>query len=243
MVDRMKVVFPFEVELYRREGIDVEFVGHPLVESIRCTSTREEFCKARGLGPDRKLLALIPGSRKQEVEKILPTMISAALRLQQSHGVQAAIGVAPALGQDFLKQFVPGGSAIKFIEYGTYDLMKHADAAIVTSGTATLETGWFATPMVVVYKTSSLTYLIGRLLIDVPSIGLVNIVAGKKIVPEFIQHEMNTANLTRAVGKILEDQNYAATMRSELSVIKEKLGGPGASARVAEGVLQLANAA
>ena len=243
VVDRMKVVFPFEVDLYRREGIDVEFVGHPLVETIGCSSTREEFCTARGLSPDRRLLALLPGSRKQEVEKILPTMISAALRLQQSHDVQTAIGIAPALGQNFLKQFVPGGSSIKFIEHGTYDLMKHADAAMVTSGTATLETGWFATPMVVVYKTSSLTYLIGRLLIDVPYIGLVNIVAGKKVVPEFIQHEMNANNLANAVGRILDDPSYAAAMRSELSEIRQNLGVPGASARVADGVLQLASAA
>jgi lipid-A-disaccharide synthase len=120
--------------------------------------------------------------------------------------------------------------------------MKHADAAMVTSGTATLETGWFATPMVVVYKTSSLTYLIGRLLINVSSIGLVNIVAGKRVVPEFIQHEMNTDNLVKAVGRILEDQEYASTMRSELSEIRQKLGAPGASARVADAVLQLASA-
>ncbi len=243
VVDRMKVVFPFEVELYRREGIDVEFVGHPLVETIRCSSTRAEFCKARGLNPDRKLLALLPGSRTQEVEKILPTMIHAALRLQQTHGVQAAVGVAPALDPNFLRQFAPADSAISFVEHGAHDLMKHAEAAIVTSGTATLETGWFATPMVVVYKTSPLTYLIGRLLVDVPHIGLVNIVAGKGIVPELIQHEMNSENLVRAVGRILENQNYADTMRSELSVIKQKLGGPGASARVAEGILQLASAA
>jgi len=243
VVDRMKVVFPFEVDVYRREGIDAEFVGHPLVETIRSSLTRAELCGAAGLNPDRKLLALLPGSRKQEVEKILPTMISAALRLQHSYGVQAAIGVAPALDQNFLRQFVPGGSDVRFIEDSTYDLMKHADAAIVTSGTATLETGWFATPMVVVYKTSWLTYLIGRLLIDVSSIGLVNIVAGKSVVPEFIQHEMNSNNLVKAVGKILEDQDYVAAMRSELAEIKKKLGVPGASARVAEGILQLASAA
>ena len=243
VVDQMKVVFPFEVELYRKEGIDVEFVGHPLVENMRSSSTRADFFEAKGLDPKRKLLALLPGSRKQEVEKILPTMIDAALRLQQKDNVQAAIGVASSLGVTFVKQFVPLDSGVTIVEDGTYDLMKHADAAIVTSGTATLETGWFATPMVVVYRTSSLTYLIGRLLIDVPYIGLVNIVAGKKVVPEFIQHEMNATNLASAVGKILEDRNYAAAMREGLSVINKKLGAPGASARVADGIIRLAEAA
>ena len=243
LVDQMKVVFPFEEESYKRDGIDVEFVGHPLVETVESSSTRGEFFAMTKLEGGRKLLALFPGSRKQEVEKILPTMISAALRLQQSNGVQVAIGAAPALNAGFLRRFIPAGAAITLVENGTHDLMHHADAAIVTSGTATLEAGWFCTPMVVVYKTSPLTYLIGRMLVDVPHIGLVNIVAGKGVVPEFIQHEMSVENLVRAVGKIIENDEYASAMRSELSVIKTKLGGPGASMRVAESIIALGEAA
>ena len=243
VIDKMKVVFPFEVEVYHKEGINVEFVGHPLVETIGSSLSREGFCNAHSLNAGRKVLALLPGSRKQEVENILPTMLRAAATLVQSHGVQVAVGVAPALGAAFIRQFIPHGAAVTLVEDGTHDLMAHADAAIVTSGTATLETGWFGTPMVVVYRTSALTYLIGRLLVDVPHIGLVNIVAGKGVVPEFIQHEMNESNLVKAVGKILQDDGYAASMRSELSLIKKKLGGPGASARVAKGIINLAEAA
>jgi lipid-A-disaccharide synthase len=243
LINQMKVVFPFEVEIYRREGIDVEFVGHPLVETIGSSATREDFLARTGLDKGRKLLALFPGSRKQEIEKILPTMVGAALRLQRSHGVQVAIGAAPTLNADFLQRFILPDAAIRLVENGTHDLMRHADAAIVTSGTATLETGWFCTPMVVVYRTSPLTYFIGRMLVDVPHIGLVNIVAGKSVVPEFIQHKMSVERLVHAVGKILDNDEYARTMRSELSVIKARLGGPGASVRVAEGIIALAEAA
>jgi lipid-A-disaccharide synthase len=129
------------------------------------------------------------------------------------------------------------------VENGTYDLMAYADAAIVTSGTATLETGWFGTPMAVVYRTSPLTYFIGRLLVDVRSIGLVNIVAGQNIVPEFIQGSMTAGNLVKAVGRFLDDESLMTSVRRELSVIREKLGGPGASGRVARGILSLAGAA
>jgi lipid-A-disaccharide synthase len=121
--------------------------------------------------------------------------------------------------------------------------MAYADAAIVTSGTATLETGWFGTPMAVVYRTSPLTYFIGRLLVDVRSIGLVNIVAGKNIVPEFIQGSLTAGNLVKAVGRFLDDESLMTSVRRELSVIREKLGGPGASGRVARGILSLAGAA
>jgi lipid-A-disaccharide synthase len=241
LVDRMKVVFPFEVELYRREGIDVEFFGHPLAEHIGTTSTREEFFRRAGLDPSKKLLGLFPGSRRQEIERILPVVSRAAASLCASGNLQAAIGVAPNLGKEFLDGFRFPGAVM--VENGTYDLMAYADAAIVTSGTATLETGWFGTPMAVVYRTSPLTYAIGRLLVDVRSIGLVNIVAGRVIVPEFIQGDMTVANVASAVGRFLDDGALAAETRRNLAVIREKLGGPGASERVARGILSLAEAA
>ena len=243
LVDRMKVVFPFEVDLYKREGVDVEFVGHPLVESMGNVQTKEQFFLAHRLKPDKKLLGLFPGSRKQEIEHILPVMARAAERVARIHDVQIALGVAPVLGTEFLRQFIPKDSAITFIEDGTHDLMCYADAAVVTSGTATLETGWFGTPMVVVYKTSPLTFLIGRMLVHVSNIGLVNIVAGTPVVPELIQHAMTAENIAREVGRMLDTTTYAATMRSALSVIKSKLGKPGASARVADGIIALGEAA
>ncbi|MER3524508.1 MAG: lipid-A-disaccharide synthase [Ignavibacteria bacterium] len=238
LVDRMKVVFPFEVELYRREGIHVEFVGHPLAEHIGARSTREEFFRTRGFDPAKKLLALLPGSRRQEIETIFPTMVRVARRLREHLDVHVAVGVAPNLGTEPLRCIV-GDSAVHLIEHGTYDVMAHADCAIVTSGTATLETGWFGTPMMVVYKTSPVTYAIGRALVGVPYIGLVNIVAGKKIVPEFVQHNMSEANLVREAERQLTDTAYAQRLRDELAVVKSMLGPPGASARVAESIIDL----
>ena len=243
LVDRMKVVFPFEVEIYRNEGIDVEFVGHPLAEHIGTSCTRAEFFRRNGLDPSEKLLGLFPGSRRQEIERILPVISRAADLLCTGRELQVAIGVAPNLGKEFVGRFTGAGSRAVMVEDGTYDLMAYADAAIVTSGTATLEAGWFGTPMAVVYRTSPLTYCIGRLLVDIRSIGLVNIVAGKSIVPEFIQGAMTAGKLSEAVGRFLDDESLAASVRRELSVIREKLGGPGASGRVARGILSLAGGA
>ena len=122
-VDRMKVVFPFEVELYKKEGINVEFVGHPLAENIGTTTSREEFFRQHELVPGKKLLGLFPGSRQQEIEKIFPTMLAAALQLRKELGVQFAVGVASNLNADFLKSFVPGEAPVLLLEHATYYLM------------------------------------------------------------------------------------------------------------------------
>jgi lipid-A-disaccharide synthase len=243
LVDRMMAVFPFEVDMYRDEGINVEFVGHPLLESVYSGATKEDFCKRHGLDLHRPLLGVFPGSRLQEVERILPVVEKAVHLLQSTTDVQVAVGVASNLGAQVIRDHLTQGSTWVLVENATHDLMKLSDAAIVTSGTATLETGMFATPMVVVYKTSPLTYLIGRLLVDVANIGLVNIVAGKTVVPELVQHHLTVRRLRETVRRLLEDEGYRATMRVELSTIRSKLGSPGASARVAEGIIGLAGAA
>jgi lipid-A-disaccharide synthase len=239
LIDRMKVVFPFEVELYRREGMDVEFVGHPLAEHLSAGGPRAEFLAAHGLDPGKKLVALFPGSRPLEIEKILPAMVDAARRLVRTHGAQAALGVAANLGADAVRRYVPPEAPVAVLEGATHGLMAHADVALVTSGTATLETGWFGTPMIIVYRTSPISYAIGRTLVHLPYIGLVNIVAGKKVVPEFVQREMTAAKLADEAGALLDDPSRAGRMREDLAVIREKLGGPGASDRVARGIIEL----
>lgn len=243
VVDRMKVVFPFEVDLYRQEGIDVEFVGHPLAERIGSSVSRAEFCRAHGFREDGRIVGLFPGSREQEIRNIFPVMIRTAANLVRDPGVQVGVGVAANLGPAILRKYLRADAPVTLVEHATYDLMCHADAAIVTSGTATLETGWFGTPMAVVYRTSAATFFIGKLLVKVPWIGLVNIVAGKKVVPEFVQHDLTADRLGEAMRRILGDHDFAQNMKAELSTIKEKLGGPGASSRVADGILQLARAA
>ena len=237
-VDKMLVVFPFEVELYRKEGIEAEFVGHPLLEELHSHLDRKNFFKRLGLKPGRKLLALLPWSRLQEIENIFPSMLSAARRIAEELEVEVAVGVAPTLQEEYFRNMF-SVDGIQLIKGATYDLMQHADLAIVTSGTATLETACFGTPMMVVYKTSWLTYLIGRLLVRVKNIGLVNIVAGKQIVPEFIQHRASADNLTREAVRLLRDGQALTDMKRELSKLKSLLGERGASKRVAERILQI----
>lgn len=239
LVDQMNVVFPFEVEIYRRAGIPVECVGHPLVERLGASQDREAFRASLGVRPDGRLLGLFPGSRMQEIERIFPVMLDAAARVRQETGATVAVGVAANLGREALSGFAGPYRDVQLVEGRTYDLMQHADAGIVTSGTATLEMGWFGTPMAIVYRTSPVTFAIGRMLVDVPAIGLANIVAGQKIVPEFIQHQMTADAVASSVVRMLNDAAYREEMVRGLSVIKERLGGPGASSRVAANVLRL----
>lgn len=241
VVDTMLVIFPFEVDLYRKEGVDAEFVGHPLLEVLRSNLDRKGFFKRYGLDPNKKLLGLFPGSRLQEVENIFPEMLKAARVIEREHGMQAAVAVAPTLDEKQLQPFY-NLEGIHLIKDASYEVMAHSDFALVTSGTATLEMALFGTPMVVVYKTSWPTYLIGRALVRIKNIGLVNIVAGKRIVPELIQHRATGANLAREALKILRDESVLATMRGDLSKVKEQLGEVGASRRVAERVLQTTSA-
>lgn len=243
LVDHMMVVFPFEVEFYRQFGMDVEFVGHPLAERIGSTATRKAFFARYALDPERKLVGLFPGSRLQEIQRILPAMLEGALDLQKRTGVQIAVSVAPNLPPRLVQKMLPLGASVVLIEGSPYDLMKVADAGVVTSGTATLEAGWFGLPMVIVYKTSAITYWIGRALVRVSSIGLANIVAGSAVVPELLQGQVTGRRVSRVLERLTFDQAYASAMRTELGVLKERLGPPGASTRVAERILAVGAAA
>ncbi len=240
VIDEMLVVFPFEVELYRKEGIDVEFVGHPLLEVLDEPQGKDEFCKRYGLNGDTFILGLFPGSRRQEIENIFPAMLGAARLLHNEIGVQIAVGIASVLELDFIKSFVRDDFPVTLIQNATYDVMKNADVALVTSGTATLETACFGTPMIVVYKTSLVTYIIGRLLVRIKNIGLVNIVAGKKIVPELLQWNVTPQRLAGETLKMLHDERSRREISDNLSAVKGKLGTYGASARVADAVLSMA---
>jgi lipid-A-disaccharide synthase len=238
IVDKMLVIFPFEADLYHKEGIDAEFVGHPLLEVLKSGLDRKGFGKRYGLAADKKVLALLPGSRKQEIEMIFPEMLKAARSIAQDEDMEVVVAVAPTLQEDYFRTFY-NLEGVRLVKGASYDVMQNSDFALVTSGTATLETGLFGTPLVVVYKTSWPTYIIGRLLIRVKNIGLVNIVAGKKIVPEFIQHRATASTLSREILAILRNGEKLATMKRELSMVRGKLGEIGASARVAERILQM----
>ncbi len=239
-ITKMLVVFPFEVDIYRDEGIDVEFVGHPLLEVLNEPQGKREFCKRWELDEKGKILGLFPGSRRQEIERIFPAMIGAARILHKQCHVQTVVGVAPSIEPEFLRSFLRDDFPVTLIQNATYDIMKNADVALVTSGTATLETGYYQTPMVIVYKTSFMTYLIGRMMIRIKNIGLVNIVAGKSIVPELIQSHATPQRLAAEASRILTSDSLSNEISESLSVVKEKLGTIGASTRVAEAILSIA---
>jgi lipid-A-disaccharide synthase len=240
LIDKMLVVFPFEVDMYNSEGIDVEFVGHPLLEVLTEPQDRKSFCMRYGLDAEKPIVGLMPGSRRQELERIFPAMLGASRILQKNFGAQPVVALAPTIDLDYVQSFLHDDFPISLVRFATYDVMGNSDVALVTSGTATLETACFKTPMVVVYKTSFLTYIIGRLLVKVSNIGLVNIVAGKRIVPELIQSRATPDRMAREAAKILHDGQLRQKMVQELGIIRERLGTVGASKRVADAICALA---
>jgi lipid-A-disaccharide synthase len=239
VVDKMLVVFPFEEEIYRKKGIDVQFVGHPLLEELNVEFTRDQFCKRHGLDPKNKILALIPGSRRQEIENLFSVMARAAGALQRDERCEIVVAVAPNLRRELFETFVPPGVSLHFAENATHEVMKYAHLAIVTSGTATLETACFETPMVVVYRTSWITYHIARALVRIKNISLVNIVAGKTIVPELVQGDATVPKIVAAVSELFRNEERCFRMRKELSAVKGLLGSLGASTNVAKTILAM----
>jgi len=242
VVDRMAVILPFEEAIYRRAGVDASFVGHPLLDVAQATHSRSETLQRFGLQENVTTVALLPGSRKGEVSRLLPDMLKAARILTEKISpVQFLLPVADTLDVSWMNALIAGANSpeIRLVQGATYDAVAAADVAIVVSGTATLETALLGTPLIVIYSVSALTYMIGRMLISVEHIGLVNIVAGKSVAPELIQHEANPERIAAEVLKILNDAGRRKVMQEELSLLREKLGRPGAAKRVARMALTL----
>ena len=242
LVKAMIVVFPFEVPLYEKAGVDVRFLGHPLMDVVGSDFTQPEARRMLGLDVARRTIALLPGSRKTELMSLLPDMLAAAKILStRFKDLQFILPVAPTVDQGFVRGFVErGGVIVRMVEGKVYDALRASDAAIVTSGTATLETGLMAVPMVIVYRISALTYyLLTKLVSGVKHVGLVNIVAEKRLVPELIQREATPRNMADAVTKMLDDTDYCRRIREGLAEVRMRLGEAGASARAASVVREL----
>jgi lipid-A-disaccharide synthase len=232
-VDRLAVVFPFEPALYATA--DVEFVGHPLLDRVRATRTRDETRRLHGLDPARRLVLLLPGSRVKEVDFLLPELLAAARTLAEPGDVQFALALAHTVSQaDVAARVRASGVDVRVVAGDAYNLMAAADVAIVASGTATLECALLECPMVIVYRVARLTYAIGRLLIrGVRHIGLPNIVAGRTIVPELLQGAARGPEIAAAVRGILDTPGRYATVVTELREVRARLGRGGAAARAA----------
>jgi lipid-A-disaccharide synthase len=238
-VDRMIVLFDFEEEIYRKAGMDVVFVGHPLKDTVRTSLSRAEFFQNNGLDPSRPLLGLLPGSRRQEVSHLLPEMIRAFnLMRAGSPGLQAVLGMAPTLSDQAYRSGLSAAGEIRSVRSQTYEVMAYSDAVLVASGTATLETALLGTPMVILYKMSAGSFFIGRLLVHMENIGLANIVAGKRIVPELLQKDVTAEKIRAAALPLLTESGLRQRTRRDLNAAAEKLGKPGATERAADCILE-----
>lgn len=239
-VDKMLVLFEFEKDFYARFGVDVAWVGHPLTEIARARTSKEEFLRLYGLHAEKLTIGLLPGSREKEVEGLLPVMLKAAdILVKEFPKIQFLVLKAPSLPSALLERFTSRrGCQPVVIDGQTYDGIHACDICMVASGTATLETAILEKPMVVLYKTSFLTWLLAKLLVKIKNIALVNVVAGKRIVPECVQFEATGANVAACLRAIFTDEVLVAGIKSELKKVRDSLGGPGSSARAAAAVLE-----
>jgi lipid-A-disaccharide synthase len=243
LVDKMLVVFPFEEELYKKNNVNVELVGHPLVERINDHKflSRNELTEKFNLN-DKEILLIMPGSREHEVEKIFPETIKAADKVANEFNLQVVVACSSNIDESiFYKQSF--SKNFKVVKSFTYDLMKYSKLGIIKSGTSTLEAGIFELPMVIVYKTSGLTYIIGKNLVRVDNIGMVNIISGEEIVPELIQKDVNAETIYSECKNILTDKTVYQSIKEKLKLLKEKLGSTGASERAAKIIYSLLNEA
>ena len=239
-IEKMMVIFAFEKEFYEKEAVAAEFVGHPLLDVVRPRFSREEFLKLQGLADNKKILALLPGSRQIEVIRNLPVMLKAAGIIKNKFGEDVQFVIAKPkeikgeIYAEILKDCV---LKPKIIEDYPYDCVNAADLVLVASGTATLETAILEKPMLIIYKVSFLTWLVGKMLVKIPDIGLVNIVAGARIVPEFIQFDATAEKIADEAIGLISSPEKINEVKINLRAVKEKLGGPGASRRAARSIL------
>jgi len=244
-VKKMVILFPFEVPFYEAAGVDVEWVGHPLLDIVKPTLSKDVAFQRFGLDPKQRTIALLPGSRMHEVKRLLPPLLASAQLLQkESPDLQFIIPLAPGILQGTLSPWIRNISVpLKVVEGWTYDVMNISELLITASGTATLEAAILGKPMVIVYKVSFFSYWIGRALIQVDHIGLVNLVAGKEIAPELIQNEVNPKRVAEEALRILRDPILHRRMTETMTGVRQSLGESGAAQRAAHIVMSLLNEA
>src|SRR5438093_739456 len=239
LVDKMLVIFPFEEEMYRKAGVDAEFVGHPLMDMVRATKSKEEFCADYQLDPRKAIVALLPGSRRKEVRFILPTLCqAAALIAEQKPEAQFVLPIAAGLDRRLLEEIIQS-QPITLVTNDTYNAIRCSRAAIVASGTATLETALLGTPEVIVYKISQATWLLGTLLLKVRLFGIVNIILGEEVVPELFQEKMTPEAVSKTALRLMDDVWVQSRIRGNYERLRRQLGAGNVAERVAEAVAKV----
>lgn len=245
LADRIGVILPFEESYYRDRGVAAHYVGHPLLDSVHVSQTRDDYCRFLGIGSEKKIVGLMPGSRIKEIKRLLPVFLEAALRLQKksNDSLCFVIPLAPTLTEKDLAgnglDALRGEMDVRIVREDRYGMMAACDAVIAASGTVTLELLLVDTPMVVAYKVSPRTYQLGRLLVKVDFFSLVNLIGGERIVPELLQEEASPERISEALYQLLYDEAVRAHIENGFARVKNMLGGPGASHRAAELALTL----
>ena len=235
-VDKMAVILPFEVDTYSQESFSVNYVGHPLLDMVKLNYSKQESRKKFGLAENKITIGILPGSRLSEVRKLMPELLRAAeILAQKMPEIQFVLPLADTLEEKIVTKIISGFNVkVKIISGHTYDVISCADLALVASGTATLETALLGVPMIIVYKISLLSYFIGRLFVHVKNIGLVNIIAGKTIVPELIQGDASGKRIAGEALAILTNEEKKQETIKGLESIRAKLGESGAAIRAAQ---------
>lgn len=235
-VDMLAAVFPFEPDFYAAHGCKVEFVGHPLIDRVRASRSQEETRRRYQLASGRKTIALLPGSRTQEVRYLLDPLLQTAKELGGTY--QFVLAAATTLDAAQLRvQAAAHAAAVRVVENDTYNVVQAADLAIVASGTATLETALLGRPMVIVYRLAPLTYALARLFVRVPFIGMPNLIVGRQVVPELVQSAVTPARIAAEVRQLLTNAQAYSVAQEGLREVRTKLGEPGAAARAARMIL------
>ena len=236
-------IFPFEEEWYRSRGVKADFIGHPLVGNVAAKRTRAEFADACGLNASQPIVAILPGSRSGEIAHHMPTLMQACQIIQQGRDVQFVLALAPGVQQFQIVRYLKPDVPMRVVEDATYDALGAADLSIVSSGTATVEAALMDAPMIVVYRLAPLTAAIAKLLVRTPMFAMVNLIAGKQVVPELVQKDFTPESLAKEAIRLLNSPGARTEMRRGLAEVREKLGPPGAVERAADLIAGMLNEA
>jgi lipid-A-disaccharide synthase len=232
-------IFPFEEKFYADAGVPVQFIGHPLVGAVHPSVDRATFLNEQRLDPNRPVVVVLPGSRNAELNQHLPPLREACQRIHGETQAQFVVAAAHSNSVPLLREGWPSDLPIRIVEGRTYDALASSDAAIVSSGTATVETALLDVPMVVVYRVTPLTAFLAKPLVRTPFFSMVNLIAGKRVVPELIQSDFTPERVSKEVVQLLRDPAARKTMRANLADVRHRLGPPGAVDRAADAILDL----
>lgn len=221
-VRQLLCIFPFEEEFFRREGVNARYIGHPLASLVRPSLTKDEFFKKHRLPVGRPLITVLPGSRRGEAARHLPALVDAADRLYRERAVNLVLPASATTGAGFFRERLQG-SPIQAIEGESWDAMAHADLALAASGTVTVEAALLGTPMVTFYRVTQASWVLGKLLVRVPFYSMVNLIAGRAVVPELMQGEMTGERIAAEAHRLLSDPEARSRMIAGLAEVREKL--------------------